>query len=90
MTTTAEGHGTIETTRVRIIPLNEIGDDVAHAEGEGFTDASDWRQAHEAFWSQTTDMIRADAGDPAWHLREAEPVVVEWFQLATGDTDVES
>ena len=26
-------------------------------------------------------MIRADAGDLTWELRDSEPVVVEWFRL---------
>ena len=74
-------HGTLETTQVRVIPLNQVGDDVAHDEGDGFADAAEWRRAHEAFWHQVSEMIRADAGDPGWRLREAEPVVVEWFRL---------
>ncbi len=73
--------GMVETTRVRIIPLDEVGDDVAHDEGEGFADAAEWRRAHEAFWDQAAEMIRAEAGDPAWTLRDTEPVVVEWFRL---------
>jgi len=74
-------HGTVETTRVRIIPLDEVGDDVAHDEGEGFPDAAAWRRAHEAFWEETSALIRAEAGDPTWSLRASEPVVVEWFRL---------
>lgn len=74
-------HGVIETTRVRIIALNEVGDDVARDEGQGFLDAGQWRRAHETFWADTIDMIRADAGDPHWELRDSEPIVVEWFHL---------
>ena len=73
--------GTIETTAVRVIPLDEVGDDVAEAEGEGYRDASDWRRGHERFWEAALDLIRADAGDPDWVLRDAEPVVVHWFRL---------
>lgn len=39
-------HGIAETTRVTIAPLSAIGDDVAHAEGEGFADADEWRRDH--------------------------------------------
>lgn len=74
-------HGFIETLRVRIIPLNEVGDDVARDEGEGFADANEWRRAHEAFWRETIEMVRLEAGDPNWKLRDSEPVVVEWFLL---------
>jgi len=76
-----QSHGLIETTRVRIFSLDEVGDDVARDEGEGFTDAADWRRAHSMFWHEILGMIRADAGDPFWVLRESEPVVVEWFRL---------
>ena len=74
-------YGTVETTKVRIVPLNEVGDDIAWAEGEGFTDAAEWRVAHEAFWRALEDLIRVEAGDEHWTLREAEPVVVQWFRL---------
>ena len=36
-----QSHGAVETTRVRIIPLHLIGDDVARDEGEGFVGAQD-------------------------------------------------
>ncbi|XAS77213.1 ASCH domain-containing protein [Dermatophilaceae bacterium Sec6.4] len=74
-------HGVVETTRVRIIPLHLVGEDVARDEGEGFASAQHWRDAHLAFWKEVTDLVRLDAGDPAWQLRDAEPVVVQWFRL---------
>jgi uncharacterized protein YhfF len=74
-------HGMVETTRVRIIPLHLVGNDVAKDEGEGFADASEWLQAHVAFWAEVGDLVRSEIGDPDWTLREAEPVVVHWFQL---------
>lgn len=74
-------HGSVETTRVMIVPLNLVGNDVARDEGEGFADAAQWRQAHMAYWAEVADLVRADAGDPNWELREAEPVVVHWFRL---------
>ncbi|MGH3505449.1 MAG: ASCH domain-containing protein [Nocardioidaceae bacterium] len=74
-------HGIVETTRVTIIPLHLVGDDVARDEGEGFADAAEWRRDHVAFWHEVADLVRADAGDPTWKLRETEPVVVHWFRL---------
>lgn len=74
-------HGVVETTRVTIIPLSLVGDDVAQDEGEGFAGVADWRRAHVSFWTQTTDLIRSDAADPGWELRETEPIVVQWFRL---------
>lgn len=78
-------HGVVETTRVTIVPMDEVGDDVARDEGEGFTDAAAWRAAHAAFWHEITEEIRADCGDPTWVLRASEPVVVEWFRLVETD-----
>jgi len=75
--------GAVRTTRVTITPLHLVGDDVARAEGEGFVDAGAWRRGHIAFWGEVAGLIRADAADPAWELREAEPVVVHWFRLVT-------
>lgn len=74
-------HGVVETTRVTVIPLHLVGDDVARKEGEGFADADEWRRDHVAFWHEVIDLVRADAGDPNWQLRETEPVVVHWFRL---------
>lgn len=73
--------GTVETTRVGIMPLADVGDEVARDEGEGFADAAAWRQAHMEFWHRVSDMIRAELADPTWRLRDSEPVVVEWFRL---------
>ena len=85
-------HGIVETTRVTIIPLHLVGDDVARDEGEGFANADEWRRDHVAFWGEVIGLVRDEAGDPAWELREAEPVVVHWFRLvapvaAPGDTN---
>lgn len=64
--------GIVETVRVRIIPLNLVGHDAAHDEGEGFADASEWRRGHEAFWAEVADLVRAESGDSDWRLRESE------------------
>ncbi|WP_375499652.1 ASCH domain-containing protein [uncultured Jatrophihabitans sp.] len=74
-------HGTVRTTGVTITPLHLVGDDVAFAEGEGYADAAAWRRGHKAFWRDITDLVRADAGDPTWQLRDSEPVVVHHFEL---------
>ncbi|MDO8212830.1 ASCH domain-containing protein [Conexibacter sp. CPCC 206217] len=73
--------GIVETTAVRVVALDAVGDEIARDEGEGFADAASWRAAHVAFWSAAADLIRADAGDRGWVLRPDEPVVVEWFRL---------
>jgi uncharacterized protein YhfF len=82
--------GEVETTRVTVVPLHEVGDDVARDEGEGFADAADWRRAHVGYWTGITDLVRAEAGDPDWVLRDAEPVVVHWFRLLPAAADAGS
>jgi uncharacterized protein YhfF len=41
----------VETTEVRLVPAGEIDLTFAVDEGEGFETVSDWRAAHERFWS---------------------------------------
>ncbi|MFC5182578.1 ASCH domain-containing protein [Actinomadura harenae] len=41
---------TIELTEVRTVPMKDIDDDFAVAEGRGYADAAEWRTAHEAFF----------------------------------------
>lgn len=74
-------HGQVRITRVRLVPLHLVDDQVAHDEGEGFADASEWRRDHIAYWSHLVDEIRVESGDPDWQLRDAEPVVIQWFEL---------
>ncbi len=84
-------HGEVETTRVTIVPLYLVGDDVARDEGEGFVGAAVWRSEHVAYWNEVIDLVRSDCGDPIWELREAEPVVVHWFRLIkTGSLPITS
>ena len=64
-----------------ITPLHLIGDDVARAEGEGFANACEWREDHVRFWTDVSELIRAETADPSWVLREDEQVVVHWFRL---------
>ncbi|MEW2160281.1 ASCH domain-containing protein [Streptomyces sp. NPDC007189] len=41
---------TIEVVDVQVVPMKEIDDDFAHAEGRGYRDAKEWRAAHEEFF----------------------------------------
>jgi uncharacterized protein YhfF len=40
----------IELTEVRVVPVSEVDDDYARAEGRGYADAAAWRRAHEEFF----------------------------------------
>jgi uncharacterized protein YhfF len=37
----------IELTEVQVVPIADVGDDYAHAEGRGYANAAEWRAAHE-------------------------------------------
>ncbi|MFJ4584909.1 ASCH domain-containing protein [Streptomyces echinatus] len=41
---------TIELVDVRVVPMREIDDDFARAEGRGYADMAQWRTAHEEFF----------------------------------------
>ncbi|MFJ9776389.1 ASCH domain-containing protein [Kitasatospora sp. NPDC101157] len=41
---------TIELLQVRVVPMKDIDDDFARAEGRGYADAAQWRTAHEEFF----------------------------------------
>ncbi|GAB3965264.1 hypothetical protein GCM10029978_027610 [Actinoallomurus acanthiterrae] len=41
---------TIELVEVRVVPIKEIDDDFARAEGRGYADVAEWRAAHEEFF----------------------------------------
>jgi uncharacterized protein YhfF len=40
----------IELTEVRVVPVKEIDDDFARAEGRGYANAEQWRAAHRDFF----------------------------------------
>lgn len=66
--------GVVEVTEVQILPIGEITDEIAWAEGEGFADAAAWRRSHEQFW----ESVGESSGGP---LPEEELVVVERFRI---------
>ncbi|NED76494.1 ASCH domain-containing protein [Streptomyces sp. SID9944] len=41
---------TIELVDVRVVPMKDIDDDFARAEGRGYRDAAAWQAAHEEFF----------------------------------------
>jgi len=69
----------IETTEVRILPLQEVDEQFARDEGEGFRSVAEWRAAHEAFW-QSTEM-RAALGRPEFTVDDETLIVAERFRV---------
>src|SRR5579862_4494179 len=41
---------TIELVEVRVVPVRDVDDDFARAEGRGYADAAAWRAAHRDFF----------------------------------------
>ncbi|QTE03002.1 ASCH domain-containing protein [Streptomyces cyanogenus] len=72
---------TIELVDVRIVPMKEIDDDFARAEGRGYRDVAEWRAAHEEFFRSAgvseylghTPVIDDDTLVVAQRFRVVEP-----------------
>lgn len=73
--------GEVEVTDVTCARLVDVGDDVARAEGEGFANASEWRQSHEHYWNGYVPDVRRLLHRPEWVLDDSTSVVVVWFRL---------
>jgi len=71
----------VEITRVELSTIGLVGDEFAHAEGEGFADAADWRTAHKGFWNSYIDDLRAGLQDPNFELTVSTVVICEWFRV---------
>lgn len=63
----------IETTRIRIVPFDEVDAEHAHAEGEGDRTLATWRDVHERYWREHSENSRGFEPDM--------PVVCERFRL---------
>jgi len=73
--------GEIETTECRILRMADVDDDFARDEGEGFTDARHWREAHERFWGSYVEELRDRLGQPDWALSDDTLIVCQRFRL---------
>lgn len=73
--------GVIETTACEVVRMAEVDDDFARAEGEGFADAAEWRDAHERYFRGYLAELRERLGDPGWDLDDDTPIVCQRFEL---------
>lgn len=71
----------IETTECRVLRMVDVDDAFARDEGEGFTDAADWRTAHEGYFGSYLDELQARLGDPDWVLDDDTLIVCQRFRL---------
>ncbi len=60
----------VVTTRVRVVPFDEVDADHARAEGEGDRSLEHWRQVHERFFTEHPSRDRAFARDMPVVLEE--------------------
>jgi ribosomal protein L11 methyltransferase len=72
----------LETVSVQLVRMADVQWQDVDDEGESFTSVTDWRDAHEAFWTPFVDEIRTNTGDPTWHLNDDTIVVCEHFGVA--------
>lgn len=71
----------IEMTGVGVVPIAEVDDEYAHAEGRGYADAAEWRAAHEELF--TSPEISGYLGfTPV--ISDGTLVVTQRFRLADG------
>jgi uncharacterized protein YhfF len=77
----------IELTEVRVVPISDVDDDYARAEGRGYADAAQWRTAHEEFFRG--DGIAAFLGTRPV-IDDATLVVTERFRLIPDGSDPEA
>lgn len=68
-----EPRAVIETTRILIVPFDEVDEEHAHAEGEGDRTLATWRVVHERYWREHSENPRGFEPDM--------PVVCERFRL---------
>lgn len=69
----------IETTAVDIIPIRDVTEEFARAEGEGFATVAHWREAHENFW-RSEEMVAA-LGGRAPDIDDDTLIIAQRFRL---------
>jgi uncharacterized protein YhfF len=74
----------IEFTEVRVVPISEVDDAYARAEGRGYADAAQWRRAHEKFFR--SDGVAAFLGAVP-EIDDDTLVVTERFRLVEPAAD---
>ena len=69
---------TIEVTDVQVVPISDVDDEHARSEGEDYSTADGWRQAHTEFWSSAE--MTAELGEQA-QIDGSTQVVLERFEV---------
>ncbi|HEY9409739.1 MAG TPA: GNAT family N-acetyltransferase [Jiangellaceae bacterium] len=72
--------GVVDVESIEVRRLGDVGDDVARAEGEGYTDAADWRRAHETFWHDSGAVAAIQRHRVGWELDDDALVMIETYR----------
>ena len=75
------GVAVVEVTDVRVLRVADCALAFARDEGEGFESVAAWREAHERFWRDYADEIRAYLDDPGWDVTNDTLFVAERFRV---------
>jgi uncharacterized protein YhfF len=73
--------GVIETVACRVVRLADVDDRHAIDEGEGYTNAAEFRGAHERFWNGYIDELRDRLDDPGFRIDDDTLVVLQRFKV---------
>jgi signal transduction histidine kinase/uncharacterized protein YhfF len=74
-------HGTVEVTRVAVMPFGEIDEAVVEGESAGARSVEEWRELQRRFYEGCRDEIAMLLGEPGWRLTPDEPMVICWIRL---------
>jgi uncharacterized protein YhfF len=73
--------GTVQVTRVAVLPFSLIDEEIVLAESAGTRTVEEWRETQWRFYEGCRDEIAVLLGEPGWRLTEDEPTVITWFKL---------
>lgn len=77
-----EPRAVIETTDLRVVPFDQVGEEHARAEGEGDRTLAHWRAVHERYWREHSENLRGYEPDM--------PVLCERFRLLWPEAPAEA
>jgi uncharacterized protein YhfF len=71
----------VETVACPVKRLADVDDRHAIDEGEGYTNAAEFREDHERYWNSYIDDVRRRLGDPSFSLTDDTMIVCQRFRI---------
>jgi uncharacterized protein YhfF len=71
----------VETVACPVKRLADVDDQHAIDEGEGWSNATEFRLDHERFWNGYIDVLRQRLGDPSFALTDDTMVMCQRFRI---------